>query len=89
MRTKKKKSKYNIKCEEIKVLYVKEYAGKNKTVLRIVRWGNDKPVIENRRFYFTIDYDEWRPMRVAPIGINEWKILIENKEEIEKLLYEE
>lgn len=78
-----------IKCDVLKELHVHMFGEKNKTVLRIVKWNtSDKPCLENRRFYFTIDYDEWRPMKMAPIGAEEFKVILENKDLIKSLLGE-
>jgi hypothetical protein len=83
------KEKKEIVCTVIKELNTIQYGEKNKCVLRIVRWGEGSPVLENRKMYWNIDYDVWRAQKLAPITPTEIRVIEENMEEIKELLGEE
>jgi hypothetical protein len=83
------KEKKEIVCNVIKEFNTIQYGEKNKCVLRIVKWGDNPPVLENRKMYWNIDYDVWRAQKVAPITLTEINVIEENIEEIKELLGEE
>jgi len=71
----------------LRELHVEVHGEKNKTVLRIVKWKNaPTPVLENRRMFFTKTLGDWAPQKVAGLGPKEWAILLENADEVTKLL---
>ena len=43
-------------------------------------------MLENRRFYWDKNYDEWRMRKTAGMGIDEWKILVQHADAIERAL---
>lgn len=74
-----------IKEEVIKVFNEQNIDGNNKNILRVVRWNKGRPQLEKRKFYRTED-DQWKPARASGMNIDDFKLIKENSEEIEKLL---
>jgi len=74
----------------LKVIFSKQIGDNNRIDLRVVKWDNSKkPTLEYRRLYFDKNYEEWRMRKQAGIGAEEWKTLLENANEITKLLEKE
>lgn len=73
-----------IKETVVKVLNEQEIDANNKTILRIVRWNNGRPQLEKRKFY--LSEEVWKPGKAAGFNIDDFTLVKENIEEIEKLL---
>lgn len=76
-----------IKETVVKVLHEQEIDGNNKNILRIVRWNNGRPQLEKRKFYKS--EEAWKPGKAAGFNVDDFMMIKENQEEIEKLLREE
>lgn len=73
----------------IKVFHEKEVNAKNKVKLCIMRWSNAHyAVLENRRFFYDEYEDKWCPWKVAGITKDDFKIVMEKKDEIMQALEE-
>lgn len=76
-----------IKETVVKILNEQEIDGSNKNIIRIVKWNNGRPQLEKRKFYRS--EDAWKPGRAAGMNIDDFNIIKDNTEEIEKLLAKE
>lgn len=76
-----------IKETVVKILNEQEMDTNNKTILRIVRWNDGKPQLEKRRFYKS--EEAWKPGKAAGINAQDFAIIKENINEVEKILIAE
>jgi hypothetical protein len=75
-----------IKETVVKVFNEQEMDADNKSIIRIVRWNNGRPQLEKRKFYRS---DEaWKPGKAAGFNVDDFTLLKDNIEEIDKLLHE-
>jgi len=75
-----------VKCKVLKN-YSTEESGKNRNVLRIVKWGNNgKPMLEKRNFF--LKDEEWTPGKAKGFTYEDFKIIGKNNKEIKTLLKE-
>ena len=56
----------------------------SKTIIQVVQWGNNKPSIEKRDYYKKDG--EWITGKCRSFSLEDFKILLKNKEEIKEAL---
>jgi len=75
-----------IEFEVLKVFDEKQ--GRNTTRIQVIRWGKYSPTLEKREYYKTAD-DEERTGKAKGFNHEDFKILMDNAEEIHNLLEKE
>lgn len=76
--------KREIECKVLKVF--NESQSRNNTIrLQVVQWGKYKPVLEKREYYTDPDGNE-KTGKAKGLNSEDFSIILDNSEEIEKLL---
>ncbi len=57
--------------------------GTRKSVIRLVRWNEQRPYVENREFWLAEDKSGWVPRKSKGFTSEDWEILMSKRSEIE------
>ena len=73
-----------ITCNVLKV-FKEQNTRRGKTRIHIIQWGKYAPVLEKREYWYD-DEDQEKTGKLKGINSEDLKVILENTEEIEKLL---